>query len=132
MVTVRVEASIASMTPVSVLISELIVLVCAMAVRAIDATTNAATIPPLSYDMRPPNDSLALIGEVDGRWSRSPERAPRGCAERVPRPEWVDSRIFIEDFKPCCGCARTTGAVPPDMMEARELITVRNQGRRSA
>ena len=62
-VTVRVVASIASTVPVSVRISDEIVLAWAMAVRAVDTRTTAAMIPIPTTNrfIRPPGPVLTRV-----------------------------------------------------------------------
>src|SRR4029453_4514509 len=79
-VTVRVGASIASTVAVSVLISELTVLVWAMAVRAIDTRNAAAIIPTTNRFMCPPSSALrrGLFTE--------PNRVPLGGRRQMQHP----------------------------------------------
>ncbi len=60
---------------------------------------------------------------VDGTCSRSPERAPREAADRVPCAETEETGIFIEDFTTCRPLRANRRLGSPDLTEgARNTV----------
>ena len=114
----RVEASTASTTPVSVLISDLTVLVWAMAVCAIDTRTAAATDPTTNLFICPPSPALCVSfphksGDRQADRSRADCVTPDGLAGEAAADRRSGLRRASMDFSATVAASPIGGSTAP-------------------